>query len=151
MIRKAIAKTAPKAVVAKLLGAAKSIFSVGDTNFMKGIALFFLLWHHLFFLRPGAGAVVYFSAVVMKVCVAMFLLLSGYGLFESARKHEHLPVLSFWRKSYAKIYLNYWLVWLIFVPIGAAFFPGGTLADAYGSRPLVSTTIANFFGMQNLS
>jgi peptidoglycan/LPS O-acetylase OafA/YrhL len=144
--------------VAKPPEAAKNVFSVGDTNFMKGAALFFLLWHHLFFLRPAAGTITiwngvhlaYFAAVVMKVCVAIFLLLSGYGLFESARKHERLPVLAFWRKSYAKIYLNYWLVWLIFVSIGAAFFPGGTLADAYGSKPLISTTIANFFGVQNI-
>jgi peptidoglycan/LPS O-acetylase OafA/YrhL len=137
-------------ITTEAAAAIKNAFTVGDTNFMKGAALFFLLWHHLFFLRPAAGAVAYFAAVVMKVCVAMFLLLSGYGLFESARKYEKLPLLSFWRKSYVKIYLNYWLVWLIFVPIGAAFFPGGTLHDAYGNKPLVSTAIANFLGVQNI-
>ena len=148
MIRKIASKAAGAASAAT--SAVKNAFTVEDTNFMKGAALFFLLWHHLFFLRPEAGPVVYLSAVVMKVCVAMFLLLSGYGLFESAKKYDRLPVLSFWRKSYAKIYINYWLVWLIFVGIGVAFFPGGTLQDAYGSKPLASTTIANFFGVQNI-
>ncbi|MDR1476544.1 MAG: acyltransferase [Rickettsiales bacterium] len=158
MIRKATAKPTPKVAAARPVESVKNIFSVGDTNFMKGAALFFLLWHHLFFLRPSTGTITlwngvhlaYFAAVVMKVCVAMFLLLSGYGLFESARKYERLPVLAFWRKSYVKIYLNYWLVWLIFVGIGVSFFPGGTLADAYGSKPIVSTTVANFFGVQNI-
>ncbi|MDR2098744.1 MAG: acyltransferase [Rickettsiales bacterium] len=157
-VSKTVKKTAAKTAPAKAAGFIGNIFSPDDTNFMKGIALFFLLWHHLFFLSPSAGTatlwggvrLAYFAAVVMKVCVAMFLLLSGYGLFVSGQKHDSLPVFSFWRKSYAKIYLNYWLIWAIFVTAGILFFPGGTLAEAYGAKSVVSTAILNFLGLQNI-
>ena len=51
-----------------------------DTSILKGIAICAMLWHHLFLLHPDYGNVVYHLALLGKVCVAIFLLLSGYGL-----------------------------------------------------------------------
>lgn len=54
--------------------------SLHDTSVLKGIAICAMLWHHLFFKHPEYGYVVYHIAQLGKVCVAIFLFLSGYGL-----------------------------------------------------------------------
>lgn len=51
-----------------------------DTSVLKGIAICAMLWHHLFYENPEYGHIVWHFAMLGKVCVAIFLLLSGYGL-----------------------------------------------------------------------
>lgn len=51
-----------------------------DTSILKGIAICAMLWHHLFYENPKYGHFVWHLALLGKVCVAIFLLLSGYGL-----------------------------------------------------------------------
>lgn len=51
-----------------------------DTSILKGIAICAMLWHHLFYENPEYGLFVWHLALLGKVCVAIFLLLSGYGL-----------------------------------------------------------------------
>lgn len=59
-----------------------SVFSLSlhDTSILKGIAICAMLWHHLFYENPEYGLFVWHLALLGKVCVAIFLLLSGYGL-----------------------------------------------------------------------
>lgn len=56
------------------------VLTLHDTSVLKGIAICAMLWHHLFLLHPEYGYVVFHLALLGKVCVAIFLLLSGYGL-----------------------------------------------------------------------
>lgn len=59
-----------------------------DTDFLKGLALLLLLCHHLFYIDNGlydsisiAGHnVIQVIGQWSKVCVAIFIFLSGYGL-----------------------------------------------------------------------
>ena len=51
-----------------------------DTASVKGIAILFMLWHHLFLNVPDYGTLTHSMAIVAKVCVALFLFVSGYGL-----------------------------------------------------------------------
>lgn len=51
-----------------------------DTSILKGIAICAMLLHHLFYENPEYGRFVWHLALLGKVCVAIFLLLSGYGL-----------------------------------------------------------------------
>ena len=67
-------------------------FNKQDTNFLKGIAIILLLFHHLFYEHPEIGSIkyrglslVFISALAAKVCVSIFLILSGYGLNETVR------------------------------------------------------------------
>jgi len=54
--------------------------SLNETNAVKGIAIIAMLLHHLFYTHPEFGFVVHQIGLIGKVCVAMFLFLSGYGL-----------------------------------------------------------------------
>ena len=98
-----------------------------------------MLAHHLFFYQNGLYEDVIFNGINIvheigtwaKVCVTLFVFLSGYGLTISALKTEGVKDLkSFYWHRYKKLYLNYWFVWLIFVPIGVFVFDR-TLIDAY--------------------
>jgi len=63
-------------------------FSIGSINSCKGIALLLLLWHHLFYQHSEFGHLTYTLAVLSKVCVALFVILSGYGYSESVKSKE---------------------------------------------------------------
>lgn len=54
--------------------------SLNDTSLIKGIAICFMLWHHLFYKYPEYGFFVYESSQIGKICVSLFLFLSAYGL-----------------------------------------------------------------------
>lgn len=107
-------------------------FDLSITNANKGIALMLILWHHLFYEKPEAGWVVFQTALLAKVCVAIYVLLSGYGLAESAKKKK-LEILSFYKKRAIKLYMNYWLIALIFIPIGTLFM-GRSLESVFGEN-----------------
>lgn len=109
------------------------LFDVGATDACKGVALVLLLWHHLFYVHPEYGRLVHGSAQLAKVCVAMFVLLSGYGLAASL-KPGTTTLLAFYRRRLARLYLNYWLIAGIFIAIGtlSGLRP---LAAAYETRP----------------
>lgn len=57
-----------------------------DSLIMKGIAICAMLWHHLFYTHPEYGKFVYELGQLGKVCVAIFLFVSGYGLYKSFNK-----------------------------------------------------------------
>ena len=107
-------------------------FGLNSTNACKGVALILLLWHHLFYQHPEFGLVVYKTAQLAKVCVAIFVILSGYGFSESV-KHKNVGLFQFYKNRLVAIYSNYWFIMLIFVPIGV-FFMGITLQSAFTSN-----------------
>jgi membrane-bound acyltransferase YfiQ involved in biofilm formation len=108
-------------------------FNIRSTNSCKGIALIFLLWHHLFYLHPEFGPITYTVALLSKVCVAIFVILSGYGYSESI-KSKNAGLFSFYKKRLVSLYSNYWFIALIFVSIGILFM-GRSLQDAFTSYP----------------
>ena len=100
-----------------------------DTNVLKGIALLLLLCHHLFYKENGLYDDLFIAGhglvnewgKVCKVCVAIFVFLSGYGLVKSSQGKEVKAVTFYWNRM-TKLLLNYWVIWLLFVPIGVFFF-----------------------------
>lgn len=109
-------------------------FDISLTNASKGMALMLILWHHLFYEKPEAGWIVYQTALLAKVCVGIYVVLSGYGLGESVKKRG-LELASFYKRRLVKLYLNYWLIALIFVPFGTLFMHK-TLQSVYGDAYL---------------
>ena len=87
-----------------------------DTNIIKGIALILLLIHHLFYIDNGlydditiAGrGIVQTIGLWSKICVAIFVFLSGYGLTVQVEKTCGVENLSqfYWRR-FTKLMLNY--------------------------------------------
>lgn len=107
-------------------------FDISITNASKGMALMLILWHHLFYEKPESGWLVFQTALLAKVCVGIYVVLSGYGLAESI-KHKALDVAVFYKRRLVKLYLNYWFIALLFIPIGV-FFMGRTLGDVFGEN-----------------
>lgn len=114
--------------------------TLDDTFALKGIALILLLTHHLFYIDNGlyddftlfGVRMVHAAGEFSKVCVALFVFLSGYGIVRSGLTKGFLPG-RFLRKGMTKLYMNYWVMWLLFVPAGVLLF-GRTFAAAYGDR-----------------
>ncbi len=116
-----------------------------DTRVLKGIAILLMLIHHLFYdesMEGMFGDVSIFGFHVVhemggwsKVCVSIFVVLSGYGL-EVTTKDKEMNLVSFYKHRFKKLMLNYWFVWLLTVPIGIFVF-GHSLNDAYGSHAVV--------------
>lgn len=73
----------------------KNTFSREDTVMVKGIAILLLLIHHMGGTNPGMplnlqGLDVSIAIEHLgKVCVALFTVLSGYGLTEGSKKHDN--------------------------------------------------------------
>lgn len=126
-----------------------SSFSKNDTTVAKGVALILMLIHHLFEPHPEIGKQLFgysisqFIGINAKVCVAIFVILSGYGLSKSIKKSIGLK--TFYFKRFSKIYFNYWFIWLVFVPVGILFFNRG-ISEVYGANGIIKMVI-NFFGL----
>lgn len=68
----------------------RDTFNLKHTNYCKGIAIIFMVIHHLFWNVPNIGYMVGDMAlsqrigIIGKVCVSIFLFLSGIGLYKSS-------------------------------------------------------------------
>ena len=123
------------------------VFSKDDTNLIKGIATCLLLCHHLFLtdkIRFSKFTLAF--AVLAKVCVTLFLILSGYGLSESWKRNKY-SLKEFYKKNFVKLYTTYWLIWILFVPAGIIFF-NRRLNEVYGERIYLKLFI-NLTGLQD--
>lgn len=128
-----------------------------DTLVLKGVALLLLLSHHLFYKNPGLynditiignHQLVQTVGVVSKVCVSIFVFLSGYGLTIKYNNANHFDVCQFYWIRIVKLLTNYWLIWLLFMPISLVWL-GPSLSEAYGDYvPL--KVLMDFFGVINL-
>lgn len=108
----------------------KLILSKKDSSVLKGLALILLLLHHLFYIQNGRYDdiqlykgiyLVNMIGQISKICVAIFVLLSGYGLAATYNKNS-FKLSGFFLRRFGKLFVNYWLIWLLFVPVGVIFF-----------------------------
>lgn len=119
-------------------------FSIRDTNVCKGIAVLLLLYHHLFFSTDAfqGFSVSFFpltqeSAIwisnACKICVSIFVFLSGYGLSKSysSKKQENAFQFSF--TKHVKLIANFLIVFLLAF-ICCILFDGRNVLEVYGAR-----------------
>lgn len=132
-----------------------------DTNVMKGIAILAMLCHHVYttqltWVEPYP-VILSTLGIIGKVCVAIFLFCSGYGLavqydkiMDGALtfKKNICTTIKFIIKRLIKFYSAYWFVFLIFVPITIAFFDR-PLSAPYGesANPFFGVML-DLFGLQ---
>lgn len=131
-----------------------------DSLILKGIALLMLLCHHLFYptqmelfddysipiLNQG---VVLTIGMCSKICVAIFVFLSGYGLTVSAQEKEQTNYFDYFKRRVLKLFPTYWLIWILFVPI-TVFATGRSLESVYGDN-IVSKLILDILGLLNFT
>ena len=129
--------------------------SIYDTRVLKGVALFMLLCHHCLYTGNEYDDVVVFGyplfksfGVFCKLCVSIFVFLSGYGLTICALRNNGIgQPIRFYKRRYVKLMINYWLIWLIFVPVGVLCFER-TFPEVYGDYYILKG-IVDFFGLYN--
>lgn len=118
-----------------------SSLSINDTQVLKGIAIIMLLIHHCLYtgemyddlIIAGKPFFQYLSKFC-KLCVTIFVFLSGYGLTVQANTKGGIPnVYQFYKRRYLKLMTNFWLIWLLFVPLGIFVF-NRTFPEVYGEH-----------------
>ena len=130
--------------------------SLNDTQVLKGVALLLLLCHHCWYTGEGFDDVFVFGkpvfqqmGVFCKLCVSLFVFLSGYGLTIGAMKNNGVgKIMPFYRKRYFKLMVNYWFIWLLFVPLGVFVFDR-TFPAVYGEN-YVYRALVDFFGFYSI-
>lgn len=132
--------------------------SIKESNAIKGVAILAMLWHHLFFKHPEYGLLVHQTGIIGKVCVALFLFVSGYGLTVKYSKltkgvtdtrQSVTTAVRFILKRLMKFYPNYWIIFIISVPLGIIVFDK-PLNEAYGEEAnILLMTIGDFMGVNS--
>lgn len=128
--------------------------SPAETQIIKAFAIMAMLIHHLFLNHPEYGIGVYSIAIMGKVCVALFVFLSGYGMAITFPKNVYgglnvaKDIFFFLGKRYVKFYMNYWVIFIVSISIGIFCF-GRTLETAYGTdNGLLTKFIIDFWGLR---
>lgn len=127
--------------------------SITDTQILKGIAILLLLCHHCLYRGEGYNdtyihcyPIFKSLGVFCKLCVSAFVFLSGYGLSKVAIINNGIGnPLQFYRKRYVKLMMNYWFIWLLFVPMGVLLF-NRTFPEVYGPH-FILKGVVDFLGM----
>lgn len=110
-------------------------FTKQDTSIVKGIAIILMFFHHLFgFPDRIANGSIYLCLFSFKgvnveeviasfgnICVAIFLFLSGFGVYIKVAKSKENKLYIILRKL-RELYVSYWIIFSLFIPI--SFFIG---------------------------
>lgn len=120
-------------------------FTKDDTLALKGLAIQVMVFLHLFLNKEasyeglynpfGGGYFEYLLSRCAGMCVSLYIMLSGYGLYLSWMKSGKING----PKRIAKLYVNFWIVALVFIPLGLLLNP-----DKY--QLTVSTLVNNLTG-----
>lgn len=143
-------------------------FDKRQSNIAKGVAALLLLWHHVFYnnqrikdsitplINTGGTPLVCFFSIFFKVCVAIFCVLTGYGLFKSFSsfadrnridgKFKLTRQLVFVKNHFLNLMSKYWFVYVVFGLVGIAI--GASRFTMYEGSIL--SGIIDFFGLASL-
>lgn len=107
-------------------------FSKDDTKTIKGFAIILMLMHHLWgypnrlsggnggltslFNFDGLPSLIYLGGFG-GICVSLFFFVGGFGIYRSLNNGSNDFI-----KKIKKIYINFWKVFIIFVPIAFIFY-----------------------------
>lgn len=139
-------------------------FSLDDTLLCKGMAIFIMLFHHLFYQQDSWGdywwhlnhngyPLIAFVAAQGKICVTIFVLLSGIGMaFSYKRRMEDVPSnrsekirisTKFVFEKIRKLYMLYWPIFITSLVL-CAIVGIHTPQSVYSS---VWQGVSDFFGV----
>lgn len=116
-----------------------------------------MLIHHLFYgghsqaLYDGISflgyGVINQLGLYGKLCVAIFVFLSGYGLMK--KYGTDFSCKTFYLSRLKRLYFNYWFIWLVFVPIGVFVFHRN-FVDVYNDHIIIKV-ILDLLGLLNIT
>ena len=124
------------------------MFSKEQTTELKGVSVILLLIHHYFYVYSGHGNIIMDYIVdYSKICVTLFVLLSGYGLYKTY-KNQNCGYFKFTFYRIKKIMIPFQIVFILFVLIGT-IFNLQTLEQAYGTSNVFLKMLIEFLGLRN--
>lgn len=88
----------------------KQVFTPEMTNFCKGVAVLLLLAHHLIPFHGGGSSFVGQFGQIGKICVAMFVFLSGLGLMRADASSGFRACVNKAFFRLVRLYVNFWIV-----------------------------------------
>lgn len=103
----------------------KQVFTPEMTNFCKGVAVLLLLAHHLIPFHGTDSAFMSQFGGFSKICVAMFLFLSGFGLMRADEKLNSRACVGNMVFRLVRLYVNFWVVAVLFLMLLTWFFERG--------------------------
>lgn len=104
------------------------MFTKEDTNVAKGVALIMMYIHHMYFEKatyeaftidffPINEAQALILSALCKICVAIFVFLSGYGLVIAYKKNQNASIKDYYRYNlgrYIKYILSFMIIFIVF-------------------------------------
>lgn len=106
------------------------MFTREDTKIIKGMAVTLMILHHLWafperlpggelkcLLSVSGESAIMYLGMFGKICVSLFFFVGGYGMYKTFQEQG----VDLFRKLKG-LYLSYWKVFVIFVPLGFIFF-----------------------------
>ena len=124
------------------------MISKTQTTELKGISVLLLLVHHYFYDFKGTdGILMDYIVDYSKICVTLFVFLSGYGLYKSY-KNSNCKYFQFTASRIKKVMVRYQMVFILFALIGTV---SGlrTLEQAYGTSNVFLKMFVEFAGLRN--
>ncbi len=117
-----------------------TIFGIEYTTFIKGVAVFLLVVHH--YVGISQCSIVNLSDTntreiiynLCKVCVGIFAILSGYGMYKTAVKSSNIARLAVKRICF--LLIGYWMAFIIWLIYG--LLREGSLLAIYKNDVMVS-------------
>lgn len=118
--------------------------SRNDTRVLKGIAVILMVIHHLFIIPERINSEIFPNSLLFsifdsnlmtlfgrfgKICVSLFFFLSGFGLYRKFEKNsagENTFFCDGIILTLKKLYLSYWKVFIIFIPLAYFLIRTGT-------------------------
>ena len=127
-------------------------FSKRDTKIIKGVAICLMLYHHLFaypmkvvdgnvfisLCSFGETTLSTYIGQFGRICLPMFVFLSGYGSYLSSLRAGGVEKLVF--RQISGLYKSFWKVFFIFVPLSVLLF-------GIRPAPVQRELIYNFLGL----
>lgn len=137
-------------------------FTKEHTNVAKGIAIILMFIHHLFsdyylyeaynvIFWPLSAQNVVNIAICGKVCVAIFVFLSAYGITRKYMSYQELNITDYSRISWKRlvsILTSFWVIYVLSFIV--TFFLDRRPINTYGLNPAgIMQAIIDFLGMSN--
>lgn len=129
-------------------------FNISYTQLVKGVAILLLLVHHLFgvkYVLP-IGEVDFNQLITCftKVCVALFTILSGYGITKSFVK-KNISNINFVILHIKRLMINYWFIYIPVFVLSFFIHSEGIPSEIYGYGKIgIINFFLDFFGMKAL-
>lgn len=104
-------------------------FTKEDSKIVKGLAIIFMLMHHLwtssnntwrelkYIFNIQEISSISFLGGAGKICVSIFFFIGGYGIYQCSQSENFNIV-----ERIKKLYIAYWKVFFILIPIAFIFF-----------------------------